>query len=64
LVRSFARLESREIGDGCGARETTNNLFTDDWREGVFGEIPYLNPAIPFGTLELTRKRESKGMLA
>jgi len=44
--------------------DRSNNLFTDDWREGVFGEIPYLNTAISFGTLELTRKRESKGMLA
>jgi len=41
-----------------------NNLFSDDWWEGVFVQIPYLNTAIPFGTFELTRKRGSKGMLA
>jgi len=44
--------------------DRSNNLFSDDWREGVFGQIPYLNTAIPFGTFELTRKRESKGIIA
>jgi len=43
--------------------DRSNNLFTDDSREGVFGQIPCLNTAVPFGTFELTRKRESKGML-
>jgi len=27
------------------------------WRKGVFGQIPYLNTAVPLGTFELTRKR-------
>jgi len=45
--------------------DRSNNLFSDDWREGVFGQIPYLKHSqFPFGTFELTRKRESKGMLA
>jgi len=44
--------------------DQSNNFFSDDWREGVLGQIPYLNTAIPFGTLELSRERESKGILA
>jgi len=43
--------------------DRSNNLFSDDWREGVFGQIPYLNTAVPFESFELTRKRESKGRL-
>jgi len=43
--------------------DRSNNLFSDDWREGILGQIPYLNTAIPFGILELSRERESKGML-
>jgi len=43
--------------------DRSNNLFSDDWREGVLGQIPYLNTVIPFGILELSRERESKGML-
>jgi len=31
--------------------DRSNNLFSDDWREGVFGQIPYLNTAIPFGNV-------------
>jgi len=44
--------------------DRSNNLFSDDWREGVFGQIPYLSTAVPLGTFQLTRKREGKGMLA
>jgi len=44
--------------------DRSNNLFSDDWREGLFGQIPYLDTAIPFGTFGMSRKRESKGMLA
>jgi len=43
--------------------DRSNNLFSDDWWEGVLGQIPYLNTAIPLGTFELSRERESKGML-
>jgi len=39
--------------------DRSNNLFSDDWREMVFGQIPYLSTAVPFATCELTRKRES-----
>jgi len=44
--------------------DQSNNLLSDDWREGVFGQIPYPSTAVPFGTFELTIKREGKGMLA
>jgi len=44
--------------------DRANNMFSDDWREGVFIQIPYLNTAVSLGTFELTIKRESKGMLA
>jgi len=43
--------------------DRSSNLFSDDWREGVLGQISYLNTAIPFGTFELSRERENKGML-
>jgi len=32
--------------------DRSSNLFSDDRREGLFGQIPYLNTAIPFGTFE------------
>jgi len=43
--------------------DRSNNLFSDDWREGLFGQIPYLNTA-SFRLEHLSWiERESNGML-
>jgi len=48
----------QKIGDGVEPEnDRSNNLFSDDWREGVFGQIPYLKHSqFPIGTFELNKK--------